>query len=140
MPRSPDFKRNKSIPDLIADTRKPKLLPETGWYRVAITELFEGQGVGGQYIGSTLNVFKNSWANVVGATIAPASWYLSQFGEVRFRGKITGGVEGTVVFTLPEEVRPEYAETFIVATDDGSATITVHENGEVIVDAIDIWL
>jgi hypothetical protein len=120
-PRSPDFKRNKSITDLISDTRKPKLLPETGWYRIAITELFEGAGVGGQYIGSTLAVFINgtSWANVAGISNPPTSWYLSEDGEVRMRGKIKGGAgTGETIFTLPEEVRPEYTETFIVPIND----------------------
>jgi hypothetical protein len=137
-PRSPDFKRNKSIVDLISDTRKPKLLPETGWYRVAITSLYEATSAGGQYYGSTVAIFKNSWQNSGGLTNAPVSWYLSQNGEVRFRGKIAGGFPGTVVFTLPEEVRPQYAETFIVAVDGGTTTanVIVFANGDVTVESV----
>ena len=137
-PRSPDFKRNKSIADLISDTRKPKLLPETGWYRVAITSLYEATSAGGQYYGSTVAIFKNSWQNSGGLTNAPVSWYLSQNGEVRFRGKIDGGVAPSLIFTLPEECRPQYAETFILAVDGGlvAANITVKANGDVFLDSI----
>lgn len=137
-PRSPDFKRSASLIDLISDTstKKPRLQPETGWYRVAITELFEGAGVGGQYLGSTDAVFRNSWANAGGTQVPPASFYLSHNGEVRFRGKITGGAAASIITVLPPELRPEYAETFIVATDTGNATITVRPNGEVYVEAI----
>ncbi len=135
-PRSPDFKRSKSLGELISDTstKRPQLQPETGWYRIAITELFEGQGVGGQYLGSTVNIFENLWENSVDVNSPPASWYLSQNGEVRFRGKITGGSIGSIICVLPQEIRPEYAETFIVATDTGSAKITVRQNGEMYVE------
>ncbi len=120
-PRSPDFKRSKNIPELISDTstKRPQLQPETGWYRLAVTELFEGVGVGGQFLGSTLAVFKNSWDNIAGATNAPASFYNSNNGEARFRGKIVGGAAaGEVMTTLPEEIRPEFAQTFIVPISD----------------------
>lgn len=137
MPKSPDFKRNKTIGDLVANTRKPKLLPETGWYRAAITELFEGQAAGGQYLGSSLAVFKNDWRSVAGTSNAPFSWYLSKNGEVRFRGKITGGQVGTTILTLPPEIRPEYAETFIVAMDSGEkANIVIAPNGNVTVESM----
>lgn len=138
-PRSPDFKRNASLIDLISDTstKKPRLAPETGWYRVAISELFEGAGVGGQYLGSTDAVFRNSWANAGGTQVPPASFYLSHNGEVRFRGKITGGIAASIMTVLPPELRPEYAETFIVATDGGgNATLTIRPNGEVYVETI----
>ncbi len=140
-PRSPDFKRSNSLINLIADTstKKPQLGPETGWYRIAITENYEGLGAGGQFYGSTMNVFKNSWANAGGSGNPNASWYLSASGEVRFRGKITGGAEQTVVCILPPEIRPEYAETFIVAVDGGgSATVTIRQNGEVYVEAVNV--
>jgi hypothetical protein len=38
---------------------------------------------------------------------------------------------------LPEEVRPEFPETFICAVEGGlKANVTIHANGEVIVDTI----
>lgn len=139
MPKSPDFNRSKNLPELISDTsiKKPQLQPETGWYRVAITEMFEGLGVGGQYYGSTDMVFTASWGNAGSTGVAPASLYLSNNGEVRMRGKITGGAAASIAFVLPPELRPEFAETFIVATDTGgNATITVRQNGEVYIEAI----
>lgn len=118
MPKSPDLRRNKTLGDLVSNTRKPKLLPETGWYRLAITELFEGQTAGGQYLGSTLAILENSWVGI-GSTSAPPSFYLSEDGETRFRGKVSGGAaSGEVMTVLPEEVRPQYAQTFIVPMND----------------------
>jgi hypothetical protein len=127
MPRSRDLNIDRDIFDTVAKTRAPSLEPETGWYKIGPSETY---GIS----------FDNSWGNVgvlAGVTNAPASFYLSADGEVRMRGKIDGGSTGTVAFVLPDEVRPEYAETFICAVDGGgSANVTVHPNGEVIVDSI----
>lgn len=127
MPKTPDLNVNRSIGDIIAQGRKPRLQPETGWYKVGVSEAYAVS-------------FINSWGNagvVAGITNAPTGWYLSEDGEVRLRGKITGGVAATTVFNLPEEVRPEYAETFICAVDGGGkANVTIKPNGDVIVDTI----
>ena len=132
MGRTPDFRKNKTLSDVVNEGRRPQKIPETGWYRVAITENFEGSG----FIGGTEAVFQNAWENLGGATNAPASWYLSEDGEVRLRGKITGGEDATLVFTLPEECRPEFCETFICATDNGGkANVTIWPDGRVIVDS-----
>lgn len=126
MSRSPDYPYQSRLDDIVGNLRRDKLLPETGWYKVGASDLDAP--------------FLNSWANagiVAGVTNAPASWYLAEDGEVRLRGKIDGGTVGTVAFVLPEEVRPQYAETFICAVDGGQkANITIHANGEVIVDSI----
>jgi hypothetical protein len=127
MSKSRDLNIDDNPFSLIQDTRRPHLEPETGWYLVGPSEAHEVD-------------FENSWGNVgvvAGVTNAPASWYLSEDGEVRLRGKIDGGSAGTVAFTLPEEVRPEYAETFICAVDGGTfANVTVHASGEVEVETI----
>jgi hypothetical protein len=102
MPKTPDFMQNKDFNDLIK--KKRRALPETGWNNVGPDE---DHGVD----------FENSWANSGPSTI-PASWYLSENGEVRLRGKITGGETGTTIFTLPEEVRPEFKERFIIPIED----------------------
>lgn len=122
--RSPHFQRNRTVPDLIAEGRKAHREVDTTWYKVGPSE---PHGVG----------FTNTWGNVGGAGVPPASWYLSEDGEVRLRGKITGGSPGSVAFVLPEEVRPQYAETFIVAVDGGGqANITIKTNGEVYIESI----
>lgn len=122
MPKTPDFRANRSIPALVSDTRKPKVLAETGWH----------------YAESALNEdvpLINGWANVVDE--APVSWYLSESGEVRFRGKIDGGAPETVVFVLPEGYRPQFRQTFICAMENGGkANVSVMPNGEVIVDTM----
>jgi hypothetical protein len=137
MSRSPDFKINKSIPELISDTRRPEILPDTGWYRVSITENFEASGPSAQFIGSTLAVFKNSWNNVVGSDVPPASWYLSGGGEVRYRGRVTGGAIGTLIFVVPEEVRPEFTEYKVCQViGGGTASVSIWPDGSVIFEGI----
>lgn len=134
-PRSPDFKRNSNLIDYVADTstKKPQLSPETGWYRIGVTE---GANPGGGQ-GDGVTIFQNSWGNAGGSQVPPASFYLSHNGEVRFRGKVTGGTAASIMTVLPPELRPEYAETFIVATDNGgNATLTIRPNGEVYIEAI----
>lgn len=109
MARTPDFKSNKSFSDLLREATKPRPFPETGWYRVGLSEAYQIP-------------FENGWDNV-SATNVPASWYLSEDGEVRLRGNVfTDGEDfETTIFTLPEEVRPEYTETYVVPLeDDGS--------------------
>jgi len=119
MPKSPDFRtRSPNISDMLGDMRRPPVLAETGWHYVGATQ---PEGV----------AFENNWNNVTGE--APASWYLSEDGEVRLRGKVTGGEVGTIIFTLPEEVRPEFAETWVVAMDPtGWAKIRIEPDGDVI--------
>ena len=114
MSKTPDLKVNRTPSELISDMRKPKLGPDTGWAKVGITAGYEASTPKGYFVGVG---FTNSWINSPGATDVPASWYLSESGETRLRGKIKGGVENTVIFALPEEVRPEYAETFICSVD-----------------------
>lgn len=107
MARSPDYPYKHRLDDIVGELRRDKILPETGWYKVGASDLDVP--------------FQNSWENagvVAGVTNAPASWYLSEDGETRLRGKVVGGAVGTVVFTLPEEVRPEFGQTFICPTDD----------------------
>jgi hypothetical protein len=104
MARTPGFKITKTTNDMLAENRKPPVLPETGWWKVGPSEPYEIE-------------FGGTWENV-GASAADASWYLSEDGEVRLRGKIGGGADDTVAFVLPEEVRPEFVEVFVVPADD----------------------
>lgn len=116
MSKTPDLNVNRTIGEIIASQRKPNIESETGWYNIdeewAINEPIT---VG----------FTNAWAHagtVAGITNAKAGWYLSDSGEVRFRGKIsnTGIIDASkpVITILPDEVRPEYAQEFILPVDD----------------------
>lgn len=109
---------------MVQELRRPKPEPETGWKKAgAGTEEMAGVSQHGVD-------FQNSWQNAAGW--APVSWYIDSEGEVKVRGHVTGGAVGTVIFTFPEEARPEYAETYIVPTDSGGrATIRVDTNGNV---------
>ena len=113
MPKSRDLNIDDDPMSLIMDTRRPKLQSETGWGRVGITSGFEGISDDGYFVGVS---FENSWENVTDE--APASWWLSESGEARLRGRVTGGSEGTTIFTLPEEVRPKFVQEFICVLDD----------------------
>ena len=115
MSKTPDLKVNRTPSELISDMRKPKLGPDTGWAKVGITAGYEASTPKGYFVGVG---FTNSWINATQANSVPASWYLSEGGETRMRGKIGGGAMDTVAFTLPEEVRPEFAETFICPVDE----------------------
>lgn len=112
MPRTPDFKINRSIPDLISDIRRPQVPPETGWHEVGISDEFHRD-----------IPFQNSW-NQAGGTHAPASHYLSEDGELRSRGVVTGGSINTVIYTVPEELRPEYPELYLVPLEDTEGNVT----------------
>lgn len=128
--RSPHFNRNRQIADLIAEERRVRPEEDTNWYRTGPGDAdmpgVEEHGVD----------FENGWDNVGDEGDSPASWYLSKNGEVRLRGHVVGP-EGTVIFTLPEEVRPQYDEKFLVAADDGfKAHVIVRANGEVFCESI----
>ncbi len=104
MAKSPGFKRTTLTSEIISELRKPQILPETGWWKVGEDEPNEIP-------------FEDGWDNV-GSGNPPASWYLSEDGEVRMRGKVTGGADNTNICTLPEEVRPEFTETFVCPVDE----------------------
>lgn len=121
--RSPNFRRNKTIPELIADTRKPPLLPDTAWYKVGISQAYA--------IG-----FTNSWANVGGSGNPDAQWYMDDIGEAIVVGLVDGGIEGSVMFTLPEETRPRYRHPFVCAVEGGgTANVAVYPNGDVVLES-----
>lgn len=73
--KTPDFRQNKKFSDLLGEASRPKPLPETGWNDVGAID--EDHGVN----------FEGTWNNFSDTTV-PASWYLSESGEVRLRGRI----------------------------------------------------
>jgi hypothetical protein len=121
--RSPDFRRNKTIPELLADTRRPRIIPDTAWYLIGVDEDYEIP-------------FEDGWANSGGVDEDDAQWYHSEDGEVRVKGVVTGAGEGTTIFTLPEEGRPRGKQTFTCAViGGGSANVAVYPNGEVVLES-----
>lgn len=123
MPRTPNFKRNRTISDLISDTRKPPHEADTAFYKVGIDEDYEIP-------------FENSWTNNNGLDQDDAQWYLDEGGETRLKGVVVGGAEGTTIFTLPEENRPKGVQTFTCALiGGGSANVAVYPNGEVVLES-----
>lgn len=123
---SRDFRIHRTIPQLIADTRKPRKLPDTAWYKVGPSEAYEIQ-------------FQNGWANVGGSGNPDAQWHVDHSGEnaeARIKGLVDGGDEGTVIFTLPEETRPRYREVYTCAVEGGgTANVGVYPNGDVVLES-----
>ncbi len=123
MPRSPDFLKHKTIADLISDTRKPKVIADTAWYKVGATEDYEIP-------------FQGTWANSGGTDEEDAQWYLDENGETKMKGVVVGGGEGETIFTLPEENRPRGVQTFTCAViGGGTANVAVYPNGEVVLES-----
>ena len=121
--RSTSYNRKKSIADLIADTRKPKIIADTGWYKVGEDEPYEIP-------------FENDWANSGGVDEEDAQWYQDGEGETKLKGVVIGGGEGTVIFTLPEENRPRGVQTYTCSViGGGTANVAVYPNGEVVLES-----
>jgi len=121
--KSNDFKRSKTLPELVADTRKPHRMADTAWYKVGAAEDYEIP-------------FEDGWANVGGDEDPDAQWYMDDGGEVRLRGIVVGGSADTTIFTLPEENRPQHRQFFTCAVvGGGSANVVVYPNGEVILES-----
>ena len=120
MAKSPGFKNTKSTAELISELRKPKVLPETGWWNIGIDEPNEIP-------------FEGDWGNYDdGDGYAPTSFYLSEDGEARLRGVVDGGDVGETIFVLPEEMWPEYTQVFACSViGGGTANIKVWYDGTV---------
>jgi len=126
MPKTPNFRRNRTIPELISDIRKPKKEADTAWYKVGASEAYQIS-------------FQGAWANVGGSGNPDAQWYVDETGETKVIGLVTTddneAAEGTVIFEFPEETRPRYKEVFVCAVEGGgTANISVYPNGEVVLE------
>lgn len=128
MARSRDLGIDKTIGDVIASVRKPKLEPETGWYTAGDNPI----------IGQV--PFEGDWGNagtVDGRDYPGAAWYLSHHGEVRHKGVVTGGSVGDTILILPEEYRIEERQVFACSMiGGGTANILVDTDGSLIVESI----
>ena len=140
--RSPDLgHRNRDLTDTIKEVRKTaipaqRIRPPSGWISVVDSSGDLPDGDPGVWNASDASgitpVFQNNWTNT-GGLYPPVSFYLSDDGEIRFRGAPTGGATGTVVFTLPSGYRPEYNERLVCPTDTAgtSCIFEVSTNGDV---------
>lgn len=124
MPRSPSYPFNRTIPEVLGDIRRPRALPETGWHIIGPTN---DQGVDWQ----------NSWS---GDSIRQPAWMLGEDGWVRCKGVAIPPddvVLPSIMFTFPEEVRPETQEPFLIGVIDGGfANGYVDTTGDVVIEAI----
>ena len=126
MSRSPNFKRNPTIADLISDTRKPKIEADTAWYKVGAAEDYEIP-------------FENSTTNSGGTDEEDAQWYMDDGGETRVKGVVNPPAEGDTMFTLPEENRPRGVQTFTCAViGGGSANVAVYPDGSVVFEGFNV--
>jgi len=109
MGKSRDLNIDKNFIETIRSLRKPSLEPETGWWKIG--------PAGGSAEQARDVQFENSWAHS-DEDAWPVKWHQSHHGEVRIKGKVIGDVEGTTIFTLPEEDRPQHEQEFVVSVDD----------------------
>lgn len=120
---SPNFRKHRTISDLISDTRKPKVGADTAWYKVGIDEDYEIP-------------FEDGWENSGGVDEDEAQWYMDDGGETRLMGVVTGGGVDSTIFTLPEENRPRGVQTFTCAViGGGTANIAVYPDGSVVCES-----
>lgn len=123
MRKTPNFKVNKTVSDLISDTRKPRKLADTAWYKVGEEEDYEIP-------------FEDGWGNSGGEDEPDAQWYMDENGETKLKGIVTGGGVGSTIFTLPEENRPRYIQGYTCrVVGGGSANVVVYPNGEVVLES-----
>lgn len=75
--------------------------------------------------------FQNGWMNK-GSGFVPCRFKVNKWRDVEIEGGIEGGAVGSVIFTLPEEYRPDGSLRF-VCSSDGTATthVQVDPNGDV---------
>ena len=120
MGKSPNFRRSKTLPDLISDIRKPPRLADTAWYKVGIDEDYEIP-------------FENGTSNSNGTDQEDAQWYMDEIGETILKGVVNPPGEGETMFVLPEENRPRGIQTFTCAViGGGSANVAVYPDGSVV--------
>ena len=77
----------------------------------------------------------NSWVNT-GGNNAPAGYVYTVDGNIRLKGNISGGLTGTVAFTLPAGYRPYSIMNYVVF----GGSVLIEPDGRVIVTGTNIWL
>lgn len=93
------------------------------------------------YVGETDEpAFENGWANVGGGDavplrfrliIGPAKGSTQPKKSLEIQGDVTGGADGTVVFTLPSAYRQDYSVPLSSHDDTGTyVPCRVYANGE----------
>lgn len=128
MPRSPSLIVEQ---DLIATVqRKLTRIPlgqAIGWIQVGIDPTSNDP------VAPISPQWLNEWESA-GPPAPPVSFYMAPDGEVRFRGRLVGGIPGTVAFRLPEGYRPSHSEVFITPRLlAGYNVLQIDPNGDVTV-------
>ncbi len=73
-----------------------------------------------------------AWGNY-GAPFEAAGYYRGGI-EVKFRGTVKGGADGSTIFTLPVGVRPTTSRSFVVPAGKGMGRVTVRADGAVVIN------
>lgn len=132
MPKNPYFRKNYTLAQTVGSLRRPGSVPETGWH--GVTEIEIGPGYLNDWIAASGS------SNTPGVGTAMPGWMLDEHGDVRLRGNIDNAdptPEGTVAFTLPEDVRPEYdtGPFTLGMVQGGYANVWVYATGDVFIQA-----
>jgi len=85
-----------------------------------------------RFVGSPLQpAYQNAWLPDI-ATANGAGFVVDDSHEVLLRGNVTGGLIGTVVFTLPGGHRPpDYTRRFVVESNGGYGLVEINTAGQV---------
>lgn len=125
MPKSPSYPFNRTLPEVVSDTRRPRQLAETGWHVIGDND----QNVN----------FQNGFS---GDPDRKPAWSLGEDGWVRCKGVVAPPTSPTfpvVAWTFPEEVRPEHPEPFLIGVVGGGyANGYVEVNGDVVIEQITV--
>jgi hypothetical protein len=78
----------------------------------------------------------NSWANVGGVNATTGYRKNQKSDNIELKGYVTGGVTGTVAFTLPTGCRPTEKRNFAVA----GGTAEISTNGNVVLNGVTLGL
>lgn len=84
-------------------------------------------------------VFENGWTNV-GGDLNDAGYMRDPLGFIHLRGFISSGTVTQAAFTLPAGYRPENREVHITATSGSFGHLSVHSDGQVVINAgSNVW-
>lgn len=87
----------------------------------------------------TINTFKNNWSNTLGGENVGGLEYKVKDFNLYLRGLCSGDVKtaSTVIFTLPENLKPSKNQFIICNSDVGVTKIIIKNNGDVELQNID---
>lgn len=98
-----------------------------GYVWAQVDANFQALGKGSAWVSPTL---LNSWANA-GGSLATVQYSQDPDGMVNLKGSATGGLTATVMFVLPDGLRPTATRVFVALSNNALAFVTIDQSGNV---------